>query len=308
MTILRYHGFQNWGVQKEFSEDLNKEFTFGFELEVTLNQVTSNSLTPEELATKLHEKFGNLFVYERDGSIGNGVEIISQPMTWKWFLNHLNIFKELMTICIDSGFDSHKGNKCGLHVHIGRQSLNGIDRDNEQIIQSKVIANMNFILERYQNEIYKFSRRTTSSFIRWTPNRTELIEIQGKEFINKDTIRTIHERNPMRYTALNLSNDRTVEYRFLRGTLKFETFFISMNFIKNMVEQSRMSKHAITFRQLLEKDLDENMLSYLHEYCEKRNIDLESDICKTVLFLENVKKEKSYMFNRLDLANDILMD
>ena len=32
-------------------------------------------------AEKLENEFGDLFVYERDGSIGYGLEIISSPMT-----------------------------------------------------------------------------------------------------------------------------------------------------------------------------------------------------------------------------------
>lgn len=307
MTILRYHGFNNWNVKKEPGEDLNKEFTFGFELEVTCSNVTSSSLTAEELATKLEETFPDLFVYEHDSSIGNGVEIISQPMTWKWFLNNQYIFIDLLNICLDSGFSSHNGNKCGLHVHIGRQALRGFDNDNDRITESKVITNMNFILERYQKEIFKFSRRTTSSYIQWASNRTELIDIDGHAFIDKDKIRVINQQNRTRYTALNLANNKTVEYRFLRGTLRYETFFISMNLIKNMVEQSRISNHSVTFKQLLELGLEDTMLDYLNEYCEKRNLNLNGQECNTVLFLENVKSTKrNDFFDRIALANAIL--
>lgn len=306
MTILGYHRYQNWEVQKESEDNLNKEFTFGLELEVTLNDVTSDSLTPEQLATKLQQKFGDLFVYERDGSIGNGVEIISQPMTWRWFSNHIELFQDLLEICILSGFESHKGNKCGLHVHIGRQALHGIDRDGDSIQEQKVIANMQFILERFQKEIFKFSRRTTNSYNRWSPNCTELIDMNGHTFIDKDFLRTYNLYSGNRYRALNLSNEKTIEYRFLRGTLKFETFFISLNFIKNMVEQSRMSNHSVTFRQLLELGLNDKMLAYLKDYCTKRNIELESIECNTVLFLENVKAPKINTFSFLELANAVL--
>ena len=102
MTILNYHGFRDWAVRKDENEDLKRSFTFGFELEVTLND-DSNSVTPTMLSNKIKSKFGKLFVCERDGSIGNGVEIISQPMTWKWFINHLDTFKELLNLCVESG-------------------------------------------------------------------------------------------------------------------------------------------------------------------------------------------------------------
>lgn len=152
MTMLRYHGFNNWQTYKEQEEALDKNFTFGFELEVTINDSHNARKTPEELAVCLSQKFGNLFVYERDGSIGNGVEIISNPMTWNYFVNHLDIFKELLQTCIDNGFDSHNGNRCGLHVHIGRQSLKGIDRNNKKISESKVTLFLFYNFNNYFNQ------------------------------------------------------------------------------------------------------------------------------------------------------------
>ena len=39
-----------------------------------------DALSPDQ-KMKLENEFGDLFVYERDGSIGYGLEIISSPMT-----------------------------------------------------------------------------------------------------------------------------------------------------------------------------------------------------------------------------------
>lgn len=309
MTILGYHRFQAWKVYKEDGEDLNKVFTFGFELEVTI--ISSNQIrkTPEQLATTLQTKFGELFVYERDSSIGQGVEIISNPMTWKYFVNHLDLFRDLLKTCIDSGFDSHNGNRCGLHVHIGRQSLQGKDFHDDSIRESKVIANINFILEWFRDDIFKFSRRTQYTFDRWSRNRTSLIPVGNDNnlFIDKEEIKRINSYDTSnRYFMLNLTNNKTIEFRFLRGTLKWETFFISMNFIKNIVEQSRISNNAISLKQLLMYELNDELKQYCVEYCTQRGIELETD--NRIIFLENVKQNQCQMqdTNYLDLANSIL--
>lgn len=307
MTILGYHRFQSWKVFKEENEDLEKVFTFGFELEVTILNSYQARKSPEELATCLHEKFNDLFVYERDSSIGNGVEIISNPMTWSYFINHLDLFHDLLKTCIEAGFDSHNGNKCGLHVHIGRQALQGKDFLDNAIRESKVIANINFILEWFRDDIFKFSRRTAHSFERWSHNRTDLVNIGNSEnlFIDKERIRNISSYDDSgRYFMLNLSNNNTVEFRFLRGTLKWETFFISMNFIKNIVEQSRISNNAISLKQLLTSGLEDEMKQYCEEYCTQRGIDLDTD--NRIIFLENVKQRQVQQMNYLDLANSIL--
>lgn len=309
MTILGYHRFQAWKVYKEDGEDLNKVFTFGFELEVTI--ISSNQIrkTPEQLATTLQTKFGELFVYERDSSIGQGVEIISNPMTWKYFVNHLDLFRDLLKTCIDSGFDSHNGNRCGLHVHIGRQALQGKDFHDDSIRESKVIANINFILEWFRDDIFKFSRRTQYTFDRWSRNRTSLIPVGNENnlFIDKEEIKRINSYDSSnRYFMLNLTNNKTIEFRFLRGTLKWETFFISMNFIKNIVEQSRISNNAISLKQLLMYELNDELKQYCEEYCTQRGIELETD--NRIIFLENVKQNQCQMqdTNYLGLANSIL--
>ena len=317
MTILNYHGFRDWAVRKDENEDLKRSFTFGFELEVTLNDDSnsvidgSNSVTPTMLSNKIKSKFGKLFVCERDGSIGNGVEIISQPMTWKWFINHLDTFKELLNLCVESGFDSHTGDLCGLHVHIGREALCGFDNNNRSLNQDSVITNINYIMERYQNELYKFSRRTLDSYRQWCNSRTDLIDLNGHKFIDKERIGEASNDITDRYYSLNLCNEKTIEFRFLRGTLKWETFFISLNLLKNIVENSRKSSHVISFEDLIFNGLDDDFKKYAIDYCKKRKITDEESDWKKPLFLEKANSESLsniFRFNELDLANDILND
>ena len=263
------------------------------------------------LSNKIKSKFGKLFVCERDSSIGNGVEIISQPMTWKWFMNHLDTFKELLNLCVESGFDSHTGDLCGLHVHIGREALCGFDNNNRSLNQNSVITNINYIMERYQNELFKFSRRTLNSYRHWCSSRTDLIDLNGHKFIDKERIGEASNDITDRYYSLNLCNEKTIEFRFLRGTLKWETFFISLNLLKNIIENSRKSSHVITLEDLIFNGLDDDFKKYAINYCKKRKITDEESDWKKPLFLEKTSSESLsniFRFNELDLANDILND
>ena len=61
---------------------------------------------------------------------------------------------------------------------------------------------------------------------------------------------------------MNLCNEKTIEFRFLRGTLKWETFFISLNLLKNIVENSRKSSHVITLEYLIFNGLDDDFKKY----------------------------------------------
>ena len=107
------------------------------------------------------------------------------------------------------------------------------------------------------------------------------------------------------------NNEKTIEFRFLRGTLKWETFFISLNLLKNIVENSRKSNHVITLEDLIFNGLDDEFKNYAIDYCKKRKITDEECDWKKPLFLEKTNSESLsniFQFNELDLANDILND
>ena len=94
-ALLRYHGFSNWTNHFLENENERDNILFGFELEARedITNYNENQLSPEKVADKLQDEFGNLFVYERDGSIGRGIEIISNPMTMGWYMKNTDKFK-----------------------------------------------------------------------------------------------------------------------------------------------------------------------------------------------------------------------
>ena len=61
MSLLGYHGFNNW--ENHFMEDENERdnILFGFELEAREDDsnYVENQLSPEQVACKLGEEFGN---------------------------------------------------------------------------------------------------------------------------------------------------------------------------------------------------------------------------------------------------------
>ena len=200
MSLLGYHGFNNW--ENHFMEDENERdnILFGFELEAredTSNYI-ENQLSPEQVACKLEEEFGNLFVYERDSSIGRGVEIISQPMTMNYYMAHIDLFKKLLKMLDEMNYVSTKGNKCGLHIHFNRKAL-GYNSKEFETLKNKVgnirkannldheranetISNIVSIMEVYKDELIKISGRNQSSVNDWcsfeTANGTEIKEIK----------------------------------------------------------------------------------------------------------------------------------
>ena len=64
----------------------------------------------------------NLFYCKRDGSLDEGFEIVTHPMTLQFHQNSMP-WDEIMHKAIRMGYYSHQANTCGLHIHVNRDSL-----------------------------------------------------------------------------------------------------------------------------------------------------------------------------------------
>lgn len=134
-------------------------------------------------AEKLENEFGDLFVYERDGSIGYGLEIISNPMTKGYYEKNINKLKKLLNILNEFHYVSTKGNKCGLHIHFNRKALGFNSKEYSSLLSNlnnnirkaeevdhkranKTIENVVAVMELYREELIKISGRNKSS-LRW---------------------------------------------------------------------------------------------------------------------------------------------
>lgn len=291
--ILRYHGFSDWQIKCLETDDLITAFTFGFELEVQRER--DCTISCEELSNILQLEFDDLFVYERDGSIGDGVEIISQPMTWDWFQANLFQFKRLLNILVEKKFRSHNGGDCGLHIHVGKNCLGLSEEEREDLEElqftniaierkqkdkeMKTIINIQFILERFQKEIYAFSRRKNNDFaapltrLEVLSNGMEVIQREQIENLTKEGLRGTTSR----YMNLNLHNKKTIEFRMFRGTLLWTTFYSSINMIKNIVDMAKISRNLITFKAIALSNLTNEDKEICMDYCTNRGIELENN-------------------------------
>ena len=321
MSLLGYHGFNNW--ENHFMEDENERdnILFGFELEAredTSNYI-ENQLSPEQVACKLEEEFGNLFVYERDSSIGRGVEIISQPMTMNYYMAHIDLFKKLLKMLDEMNYVSTKGNKCGLHIHFNRKAL-GYNSKEFETLKNKVgnirkannldheranetISNIVSIMEVYKDELIKISGRNQSSVNQWcsfeTANGTEIKEIKR---IAKHKNKCGGGRNE-RYRVVNTTNEKTVEIRLCRGTLMWESFNTRIHLMYNIVNIARNLQALVTLKKLIMYKNNWETIHMMNKYIEEQNTEKRriniNEVSKTILLSS---KDKDYLATKLDQA------
>ena len=155
---------------------------------------------------------------KHDGSINNGFEMVSHPMSLEYHTNEMN-WLDVFNNAVSMDYRSHQTNTCGLHIHVNRSAFgNSIDE------QEDVISRIVYFVENHWNELLKFSRRTEETINRWASR-------YGISTTAKDTYKNAKDKHMGRYVAVNLENYSTIEFRLFRGTLCYKTFIATLQLI-----------------------------------------------------------------------------
>ena len=209
-----------------------------------------------------------LFYLKSDGSLYDGIEIVTHPCTLKY---HTQDFP-WTNICQTAGtygFLSHDADTCGLHVHVSRDALGVFP-----YIQEATIAKIILLVDRFWDEIVRFSRRDIEKIDRWAAKPNASIT-------RDDTISTavdkVKKASSSRYRAVNLENEHTIEFRMFRGTLNVNTIHATLQFvdhlchfamdtcIENCMDVSWVSFLGCPEYPELKSYLDQRGLPYVHD-------------------------------------------
>lgn len=156
---------------------------------------------------------------KHDGSINNGFEIVSHPMSFEYHTNNMN-WREIFEKAISLGYRSHNTSTCGLHIHCSRSAF-GKDYDE----QEEAIARVIFFVEKHWNELVKFSRRTLDNLNHWAAKYATISNTA------EETYQKVKNKRLGRYVAVNLENYGTIEFRLFRGTLRYKTFIATLQLV-----------------------------------------------------------------------------
>ncbi len=234
---------------------------FGIELEVDEGD------DPTDLAKTLQGILGNHAYYMHDGSLDCGVEIITQPHTPEEF--YKMPWDKVLTTCLDNGFKSHDAGTCGLHMHVSRSLFKDDD----------AIYRIIYFYEHYIADILKMSRRTHSQMDNWASTYgwgdSTFAQLLTESNILPDFNYGDHGD---RYYAVNITNDNTIEFRLMRGTLNYKTFMATIDFLWTTANNAAtMTNDDVTNVANYLKGIKKETLDYLHS----RNAFLEvnKNIC-----------------------------
>ena len=153
---------------------------------------------------------------EEDGSLDNGFEMVTAYTGLDVHKAQLQYFKTKT-----SGLTSHDTSTCGLHVHVCKSSMTTLHA-------AKMVL---FINDPENIGLVKaIARRSDASYSKIKNKKDDKHWLKDSVHSSKDKDEQIRRMNSDRYEALNFKNDRTIEFRLFKGTLKYETMIACLEF------------------------------------------------------------------------------
>lgn len=199
---------------------------------------------------------GEHLYIKRDGSLDEGMELVTHPMTLEYHMTHMP-WESIVETAVDLGYRSHQTSTCRLHVHVNRKAF-GCDRSE----QDEVISRILYIIERFWQEMLKFSRRTEYQINRWAAR-------YGIKDNPKQVMDNAKKGDKGRYACINLCNYNTIEFRIFRGTLKYNTLIATLQMVEHICQTAmELTDEEITSLSWPEFVADieyEELIQYLKE-------------------------------------------
>ncbi len=204
--------------EPEFLGESQEGLYLGVELEV------DDGCNLKSTTKRIYEDFTDVYL-KHDGSLSSsGFEIVSHPSTLEYHTSDLG-WKEIMGVCLENDYRSHDTTTCGLHIHLSRAFLG-----KDEIEQDLNIAKLIILFDRFwESHILPFSRRNYNALQQWADKPCVECLDTDTEIEIFDKVKTY--KNSGRYKAINLQNTETIEFRLFRGTLNFNTFLASLQFV-----------------------------------------------------------------------------
>lgn len=231
------------------AEDHPRAPACGFELEIEFG---SADYQKDRSAAELLRNLSNLLYIKRDGSLTDGVEIVSEPMTYRAFRSRSNDILLLLQKFEELGYstrDSGSGREtCGMHVHIDRQAFSDLGVFK---LMTLVYSDEKFLtafsgrqsLETLQQYACPDFGRAMSMMFGdvFDPKKDKKKWESAKKSLMVQQVRRRYHVG--RYWAVNIEPRNTVELRFFASTLKGWRFLANMQSVWALHEF--VSRHSI---------------------------------------------------------------
>ena len=214
-SYIQEYGYK---PEPEFLGECKEGLYLGVELEV------DNGCNLKSTTKRIYDDFADVYM-KHDGSLTSaGFEIVSFPATLEYHTSKLG-WKDIMEVCLENDYRSHDTTTCGLHIHLSRAFLGATEQEQELNIAKLIILFDRF----WDSHIVPFSRRDYNSLQSWADKPS--VECADTDTESEVVDKIKQYKHSGRYKAINLQNYSTIEFRLFKGTLNFNTFLASIQFV-----------------------------------------------------------------------------
>lgn len=165
--------------------------------------------------------FKGLVYLKEDGSIRDGFEMVTHPMSYGYWMNEFPW--QTLTELRQAGAYEHSS--CGIHVHAARAGFSGAAHEHRWLT----------FFDNNQTAIEKIARRSGSSYARFGTLTAR----------DKKIIATCKPGRPghfQRYSAVNVNNTNTYEVRIFATSIDPDVVKAAVGFVSATVEYTRQLK------------------------------------------------------------------
>ena len=195
-----------------------KELYLGVEVEVDGGD---DEETKENCIYRIFETSSDVYC-KHDGSLNCGFEFVTYPATLNYHKNKL-IYDDIIKQCIEYGFNGDLYSTTGLHIHASKSFFEG--KHDEAALKLEIL------FERFWKQFLMLSNRTEERAARWAKRRN-LINNFLYGSVKEDNLK---ELTPFmyddRYTAINVTNKPTIEFRLFNGTTRKHNIFAMLELV-----------------------------------------------------------------------------
>lgn len=268
---------------KHFMDHENKRTTLllGAEIEVGGNNPEIDLNKKESVVKKCIQIMNgsesdkeDLIYSTHDGSVQ--IELDTMPCSLEYHKSKMN-YKEMFKYLDEQGYKGHDCNTAGLHIHANRDYL-GKTKLQQELVISKIL----YIIEKFNDNICIIARRNN--------DYSKFVGDRAKE----DTALILFDKYKRegKKAALNLEHKDTIEFRMFKSTLKYETFILTLEFVKDIIDFAK----SVSIEEIENMNWNDLMQTFSKDlwqyYVDRYNKVFEKNLDKKVEFLKKEIERK----------------
>ena len=262
-----YYGIE---IEVSFDEDYLQVFRVNDDDYYSEEEEPSDDC--EVMLHEFTEATGGLFIYERDGSLENGVEFISRPLSYaKWTdKDTLKKIEDGMAVLKKWGAWKDQPNTNGMHIHISKKFFDYGNSKRES--RDKMYQDIDWLFQYYQPELEQIGNRNYTQYCECkmakikdcyhigTGTRHDSqwnveLEVKGKMKKGGNMARNDH------YSAI-IESGNTIEARTFKSTLEVEQIIGNIELMRNFA-------HAVRDEEITGKTLNNLLHTKDNLYLDK---------------------------------------